>query len=162
MLNVTLQSSDNNKLSHQFINAFWLAGLFLDIFGAFSATLAARWFEVLDVEDVKHLHDMWETEKDQLPIPSRQATYSRKHIYWMVDYIVSIALFSGMGVVAMGTAMFLIGLLIFVWAQQPLLVSIISTVPCVVMVPLMGSFFIPHANGKKNIIEILARKRGAW
>jgi len=73
-------------------------------------------------------------------------------------------LFSGLGVIAAGVTLFFAGLLVFVWSQQPRLVSIITTVPCALLSLFVGCLFIPHQErgGRRNIIEILARKKGNW
>lgn len=152
--------TDNSQLSYKFINAFWLAGLFLDVFGAFLAVLTARWLEVLDPPEAEYLNQLWSGKKEHIPAPHPRN--SRKYFYGLIDYIVSITLFAGFGIVYVGGACFLVGLLIFVWAKQPLLVSIISTLPCVVIGPLLGSLFVPHRSGRRNIIETLARKQGDW
>lgn len=157
---VSTTATDNSKLSYKFINAFWLAGLFLDVFGAFLALITARWFEILDPPEADYLNELWSGNKED--IPAIQPQNSRKHFYGFIDYAVSITLFAGLGIVCVGGALFLIGLLIFVWVKQPLLVSIISTVPCVVIGPLLAAIFVPHTSGRRNIIETLARRQGNW
>ena len=72
------------------------------------------------------------------------------------------ALFSGLGVLAAGVLMFFFGLMVFIWAEQPLLVSIIGTIPVALLAPLVGCFFIPHEERREGIIDMLARKKGSW
>jgi len=155
MLSVSLP--DNGTLSAKFVNALWLAGVFLDVYAAVLATLTARWFEVLQPLDVEFLNDTWVTKAR--PTPSDR---SRKHLKGFIEYCVATSLFSSLGVLSVGVVMFFVGLLIFVWAKQPLLVSIIATIPFAVLTPLTGCLFIPHERGRANIIELLAQKKGHW
>ena len=69
-------------------------------------------------------------------------------------------LFSSFPIVACGVSMSLIGLVIYVWAMQQLLVSIISTIPFVVLSPLVAACFYPHSGRKHDILVLLVRKRG--
>jgi len=61
--------------------------------------------------------------------------------------------------------LFLIGLVIFVWASQPLLVSIISTIPFAGLVPLVVVslfplvFSNPHSRRKNTVSELLEEMR---
>lgn len=150
-------ATDNSQLSYKFLNAFWLAGLFLDVFGAFLAVLTARWFEVLEPPEAEYLNEIWSAKREDIP-----ASKPHNSFYGFIDYVVSVTLFAGLGIVCVGAGFFLVGLLIFVWAKQPLLVSIVSTVPCVVIGPLLAAIFVPHISGRRNIIEMLARKQGDW
>ena len=176
MLGISLPNSDT--LSAKFVNAFWLAGISLDILGAVLATMTvnyslfnreiypltessdsqARWFEVLHPPEVELLNSTWVANRIPLIPPER----SRRHPKGFIEYCVARALFSGLGVLAVGVVMFFIGLMVFIWAEQPLLVSIIGTIPVALLAPLVGCLFIPHANGRQNIIEILARQKGNW
>jgi len=155
MLSVTLP--DNDTLSAKFVNALWLAGVFLDVFAAVLATLTARWFEVLQPFDVEFLHNSWVIKVRPTP-----PDHSRSHSRRFIEYCVATSLFSSLGVLAVGVMMFCVGLLIFVWAKQPLLVSIIATIPFAVLTPLVGCLFIPHVDKRRNIIELLAQKKGHW
>ena len=67
-----------------------------------------------------------------------------------------------MPVVAVGVALLLIGLVVYVWAAQPLLVSVTSTLAFAILAPFVTIYFIPHADMKKDIIACLGQKRGAW
>jgi len=158
MMSATL--SNTSTLSARFINAFWLAGIFLDVFAAVLAALTARWLEVLHPPDVEFLNNTWTAEEED--IPPLKPDQSRKHRKGFIEYWVAMALFSGLGVLVAGVTSFFVGLMIFIWTQQPLLVSIIGTIPCVLLTPLVGCLFIPHVDGRRNIIEILARKKGNW
>jgi len=153
-------SRNSSALAHKFTDGFWFAGIFCDVFGAVLAMLTARWFEVLHPPDVEFLNNTWAANKEDIPPPTPEQ--SRRHAKGLMEYLVAMALFSGLGVVAAGVALFFIGLMIFIWAQQPLLVSIIATIPFFFLSLLVCSLFVPHHHGKKNIIEILARKKGSW
>jgi membrane protein implicated in regulation of membrane protease activity len=133
----------------KFVNAFWISGIFLDVIGAVLATLTARWFELLDEDECDHL-------------AVHLATPSKSSPTWTRSYIIATALFSPMPVVAVGVALLLIGLVVYVWAAQPLLVSVTSTLTFAILAPFVAIYFIPHADRKKDIIECLGRKRGAW
>lgn len=146
MLSASL--SDNSTIAAKLVNACWLSGVFLDVFGAVLATATARWFEVLNPQHVEIYH------KSQ---SRRNPAYTP-----FLDWIIAKALFSALGVVAFGVTMFIIGLVIFVWEKQPLLVSIISTTPVAILTPLLAVLFYPHSRRKENIMKILAENRGAW
>jgi hypothetical protein len=124
--------------------------------------LQARWLEVLHPPDVEFLNNTWAAEKED--IPEATPEQSRRHAKGFIEYCVAMALFSGLGVIAAGVTLFFAGLLVFVWSQQPRLVSIITTIPCALLSLFVGCLFIPHQehDGRRNIIEILARKKGNW
>jgi hypothetical protein len=153
MLSITISSNDS--LAIKLVNAFWLAAIFLDVFGAVLSTLTARWLELLDESEAEFLAESWTTTR----LPRNMPTNCRKRF---AEALIATALFSGMGVVAAGVTLFLLGLVIFVWERQPFLVSVIATIPIAVLAPLVASCFIPHAGEKRGIIEHLARRRGAW
>ena len=148
--------SENSTIAAKLVNAFWLAGIYLDVLGAVLATITTRWLELLDTKETQTLNQEWSAE--------RRASIRKPR--WLfssfLDTIIAAALFSGLPVVACGVSMFLIGLVIYVWTSQPLLVSIISTIPFVTLFPLVAVCFYPHSERKNNILELLARKRGAW
>jgi len=144
--------SDNSTTAAKLINAFWLAGIFLDVLGAVLATVTTRWLELLNTKETGTLNQEWSAPRKEPSI--RKSSFG--------DTLIATALFSGFPIVACGVSMFLIGLLIYVWAMQPLLVSIISTVPFVVLSPLVAACFYPHSGRKDDILVLLARKRGAW
>ena len=56
--------------------------------------------------------------------------------------------------------LFLIGLVIYLREKQPLLVSIIFTLPLAVLVPLVAVVFILHSTRRENIIQIIKEKNG--
>ena len=60
MLSISL--SDNSTTAAQLVNAFWLAGIVLDVFGAVLATLTARWFQVLDAKCVEIFDHIWSAD----------------------------------------------------------------------------------------------------
>ena len=154
MLSASL--SDNSSTSAKVINAFWLAGTFLDVFGAILSTLTARWLEVLEPEHVEVLETVWANRAN---LPPRQTRWSMAGFH---DWIVATALFSGLGVIAVGMTLFIVGLLIYIWTKQPLLVSIFATTPVAVLTPLLATTFLFPSGRKENVIYILAAKRGAW
>jgi Family of unknown function (DUF6535) len=148
--------SDNSTTASRLVNAFWLAGLILDVFGAVIATLTARWLEVLDDRQVEFLDKTWSADPTTLPQP--QHNFERVFI----DTVIANAIFSGLPIVACGVILFLIGLVIRIWEKQPLVVSVISTIPFAVLAPLVAVVFYPHSTRKNNIIQILKHKRGEW
>lgn len=81
---------------------------------------------------------------------------------WLIRYCVATALFSALGIIAAGVVMFFVGLTIFIWNGQPLVVSVIATIPIAVLVPLISIVFIPHVDGRMSIIKMLAQKKGNW
>lgn len=115
---------------------------------------------MLHPPEVDLLNTTWVANKDDIsPIPPER---SRRHIRGVIEYCVATALFSGLGVLAAGVLMFFFGLMVFIWAEQPLLVSIIGTIPVALLAPLVGCFFIPHEKRREDIIDMLARKKGSW
>lgn len=53
----------NGTTAQQMVNAFWLGGLVLDVYGAVLASLAARWFEVLKHREVEHFQEVLSKKK---------------------------------------------------------------------------------------------------
>ena len=156
MLAISL--SENSTIAAKLVNAFWLAGIYLDVLGAVLSIITTRWLEILNTEEARALNEDWSTEMKEALIRKPQYSFSS-----FLETIIAAALFSGLPVVACGVSMFLLGLAIYIWANQPLLVSIISTIPFVVLFPLVGVCFYPqHSERKIDILELLARKRGAW
>ena len=149
--------SENSTIAAKLVNAFWLAGIYLDVLGAVLASITTRWLELLNTEETRTLNEEWYAERKKASIRKPRCSISS-----ILDTIIAAALFSGLPVVACGVSMFLIGLAIYIWANQPLLVSIISTIPFVILFPLVGVCFYPHSGRKNDILELLARKRGAW
>ncbi|KAF8234303.1 hypothetical protein L208DRAFT_1394326 [Tricholoma matsutake] len=146
--------SDNSTTASRLVNAFWFAGIILDVFGAVLATLTARWFEVLDARHVEFLDKTWPADLTTFPQHSSERV--------LIDTVIANALFSGLPIVACGVLLFLIGLVIRIWEKQPLVVSIISTIPVAVLAPLVAVVFYPHSTRKNNILQILHHKRGQW
>ncbi|KAF8152102.1 hypothetical protein K438DRAFT_1623393 [Mycena galopus ATCC 62051] len=149
MLAVTLARNDTTAA--QLVNGFWLVGIFLDVFGAVLATLSARWFELLDADEIAFLEAKW----------TGTADHSSSLRALSIENIVATALFSGLPIIASGVSLFLIDLLIYVWSSQPLLVAIISTIPSAMAI-FVAACFLPQSGKKDHIVEILAKKRGAW
>jgi hypothetical protein len=146
---------DNSTTAAKLVNACWLSGISLDVFGAVLATTTARWFEVLDPDHI----EIYCQPRSRDASPGRLCTSAYPPF---LDWIIAKALFSAFGIVAFGVSMFLIGLVIYVWEKQPLLVSIISTIPVAILAPLVAVLFYPHSARKANIMKFLADSRGAW
>jgi len=156
MLSASL--SDNSSTSAKIINAFWLAGTFLDVFAAILSTLTARWLQVLEPKYAQDWETAW-ADQPNLPADQRQPRSSLAHFH---DWIIANALFSGLGIISVGVTLFLLGLLIYIWTKQPLLVSILATIPVAVLTPFLATTLLFPSGGKGNVIRILAAKRGAW
>jgi len=152
---LSLSFSDNSTTASRLVNAFWLAGIVLDVFGAVLATLTARWFEVLDAKCV----EIFDADSDSTTLPQRNYEGVFPGI---IDKAISNSLFSAFTIVGCGVILFFIGLVICVWEKQPLVVSVISTIPFAVLVPFVGVLFHPHSTRKQNIIQILKGKKGDW
>ena len=155
MLSISL--SENSTIAAKLVNAFWLAGIYLDVLGAVLAVITTRWLELLNTEETRTLNEDWSAERKKASTRKPRCLFSS----FLVTTIAA-ALFSALPVVACGVGMFLIGLAIYIWANQPLLVSIISTIPFVILFPLAGVCFYSHSGRKNDILELLVRKRGAW
>ena len=154
---LSLSFSDNSTTASRLVNAFWLVGVVLDVFGAVLAALTARWFEVLDAKYVEIFDYIWSADSTTLPQRKSEGIFPV-----IIDNCIAYALFSGFLIVGCGVICFLIGLVICVWERQPLVVSIIFTIPFAVLVPLVGVIFYPHSTRKENIIHILKGKKGNW
>ena len=154
---LSLSFSDNSTTASRLVNAFWLAGIVLDVFGAVLATLTARWFEVLDAKCVEIFDHIWSADSTTLPQRKPEGVFPG-----IIDKAIANSLFSGFTIVGCGVILFFIGLVILVWEKQPLLVSIIFTIPFAILVPLVGVLFHPHSNRRENIIQILKGKKGNW
>jgi len=157
MLSVSL--SDNSSTSAKVINAFWLAGTFLDVFGAILLTLTAQWLEVLEPEHAKTLEMAWANRANRANLWTHQTCLSLANFH---DWIIANALFSGLGIISMGMTLFLLGLLIYIWMKQPLLISILATIPVAVLTPFLAMTLLFPSGRKESVICILAAKRGAW
>ena len=156
MLSQAESLSENSTIAAKLVNAFWLAGIYLDVLGAVLATITTRWLELLNTKETQTLNHEWSVERKEASIRKPRWLFS----IW--DTIIAAALFSGLPVVACGVSMFLIGLVIYVWTSQPLLVSIISTIPFVILLPIVVVCLYPHSGRKNDILELLARKWVAW
>lgn len=154
---LSLSFSDNSTTASRLVNAFWLAGIVLDVFGAIIAILTARWFEVLDARCVEIFDHIWSADPTTVPQRKYEGVFPG-----IIDAAIANSLFSGFAIVGCGVTLFLIGLVICVWEKQPLLVSIIFTIPFAVLVPLVAVVFIPHSTRKENIVQILKGKKGEW
>jgi uncharacterized protein DUF6535 len=156
MLSASL--SENSTIPAQLVNAFWLAGIYVDILGAVLAIISARWLELLITKETQKL------TRNQQRSAERTTPKPRCSL---LDTIIAFALFSGVAVVGGGVGLFLIGLVIYVWTRQPLLVAIISTIPLAVLFPLVvitlfplvAMCIFPQSGRKKAILELLARIR---
>jgi hypothetical protein len=153
MLTTSLPNSSTTAA--RLTNAVWLAGMIFDVFGAVLATLTARWFDVLDVQHLESLEKIWSASPTTGPRPRKQRILS-------LEMAIATALFSAFPVVGGGVILFLVGLVIYVWETQPLLVFIISIIPLGILTPLVVVCFYPHDAMKTSIIWILKDKRGAW
>jgi len=152
---LSVSYSDNSTTASQLVNALWFAGIILDVFAAILATLTARWFEVLDESHVEFFNKTCSAK------PKTQRK-SERALPGIIDIVIANALFSGLPIITTGVVLFSVGLIIRVWEKQPLTVSIISTIPFVVLAPLVAVVFYPHSTRKDNIIQILKGKRGEW
>ena len=154
---LSLSFSDNSTTASRLVNAFWLAGIVLDVFGAVLATVTARWFEVLDAKCVEIFDRIWSDDSTTLPQRKYEGVFPS-----IIDKAIANSLFSGFLIVGCGVIFFLIGLVICVWEKQPLVVSIIFTIPFAVLVPLVTVVFCPHSTRKENIVQLLKGKKGEW
>jgi hypothetical protein len=139
--------------SRDFVNAFWFAGIVLDVFGAMIATLAARWFAVLDAKCIEIFEGIHSDD-------SESTTLSQRKFSGFIDRAIAHSLFSGFSVVEYGVVFFLIGLIIFIWEKQSLLIVVIATIPFVFLLPLILFLLIPHSSRRENIVQILKGKLG--
>jgi hypothetical protein len=163
----------NHTTANKLVNAFWVSGLFLDVYGTVMASLTARWFEVLPYEDVDYINTTWVTklksksamnpssleDEEEETIPSSTQSAITRFSAWCT----ATALFSGFSVIGAGVTMFVLGLMIYIWTQQPLVVGIIGSVPVAVLTPLVGAYFLPVGHEwRRGIIKRLGKKRGSW
>lgn len=174
----TLQN--NGTIPQKLVNGFWLAGLSLDVYVTMLAALTERWFAILTPTDAAYLTRSWldpdpaahRAEDTELMPPNDRRAVSRlekrlrnrKGAQHWVSWAVATGLFAGMPTLAAGFICFIAGLFVYVWSEQPLLVSIIATIPLAVMIPFVGAILLlrNETRMKNMIIDILRDKRGAW
>jgi len=153
MLSASL--SDNSSTSAKVINAFCLAGTFLDVFGAILSTPTAWWLEVLEPEHAETLEMAWANRANRANLRTRQVGQLSR-----LDY--SQCLIFRFGNNLRGRDSVPTCLLIYIWTKQPLLVSILATIPVAVLTPFLATTLLFPSGRKENVIYILAAKRGAW
>ena len=128
--------------AYHVVNAFFIAGLLADIFSAVMSFSSARWFGMLNREEEDHLHNCWQKAEKGQKLSVDNCS--------LVDRWVSMSVVMGPFAVILGMAFFIAGLMVFVWAYQPLVVKIISTIVCGVF-----SLFIPPFGIRHNRMHVL-------
>ncbi|CAE6438705.1 unnamed protein product [Rhizoctonia solani] len=108
-------------------SGFLLVGILFSSFGAIAAFLSARWFELLNAEEVGWLEHRWayarrETDK---PIPWVQSLRVR---YRVRNWFVAKSLMLPFYMILFGGIFFVAGVVLYTWATQPRLISVLCTV----------------------------------
>ena len=94
-----------------------------------------------DEED--HLHKCWQDAEREQKLSADNCS--------LTDRWVSISVAMGPFAVILGMALLVLGLMTFVWAYQPLVVKIFSTIVCGIF-----SLFIPPFGIRHNQIHVLS------
>lgn len=125
----------DESLSSQIITTLFISGLLADLFGAILSFESARWFEMLTEEETRYLQQCWADAQTGKTPANNPALMER----W-------IALSAKMGPYAVisGLIFLVSGLLVFVWAQQPLPVAGVATAVCCVFAAFVPPFAFKH------------------
>ncbi|KAG9040574.1 hypothetical protein FS842_002983 [Serendipita sp. 407] len=158
------------------INAFFLMGLVLDIISAFLAFLTYRWLQRLSHEESVYLEEVFEAPitslKDEEEAPgvddeecTTDATNSNSSSIegWIVSWS-ALSLFIPMLFLILGVSSMAVGIQIFIWTQQKLMVAILVTIAYVTVIPFIIGLFIigKDRERRRKIIRNLGKKRGDW
>ncbi|KAG8841268.1 hypothetical protein FRB91_002643 [Serendipita sp. 411] len=157
------------------INAFFLIGLVLDIISAFLAFLKYRWLQRLSHEESVYLEEVFEAPitslKDEEEAPgvdeecTTDATRSNSSLIegWIVSWS-ALSLFIPMLFLILGVSSMAVGIQIFIWTQQKLMVAILVTLTYVTVIPFIIGLFIigKDRERRRKIIRNLGKRRGDW
>ncbi|KAG8823123.1 hypothetical protein FRC17_009401 [Serendipita sp. 399] len=166
-----------------FINAFFLMGLVLDIMSAFLAFLTFRWFQRLSNEEKQYLEDSFDSRRT-MTTPSegddeeaQRQSQQRKggkvkgtdkgmkplrmgeRIEAVIVSWSSFSLFIPWTLLTTGISFMALGIQIFVWTRQKLMVSILVTITYLVVIIFMIG---REQKRRKRIIRKLTKRQGDW
>ncbi|KAF8595975.1 hypothetical protein BDV93DRAFT_611159 [Ceratobasidium sp. AG-I] len=153
-LSLTSDAEKFHQSTVHVINAFLLCGLLFSTFGAFTSMLAARWFSRLTGDELELLDHRWSrahlgpsrqgASLRPGEIPEREGKYEydadgdlpSKAIQQQIDEcrnhqrnrFFARAVFSPTYFATIGFTSFIVGVVIYIWASQPLATAIIGTI----------------------------------
>jgi len=139
----------NTGPSSGLVNAFFIASLLANIFGAILSYASSRWFEMLTKDESAYLHTCW--------VDAEVGTIHRENHPAFVDRWTSLSIKMGPFAVVLGLIFFVLGFLVFIWTEQPLVVRVISTIVCCVFLVLIPPFTIRH--NRMAVLGALRLKR---
>jgi hypothetical protein len=147
LLGYTLASGD---LASQVTNALFISGLLADVFGAILCFGSARWFEMLTREEEDILHRNWSQDVAE-EAPRKLERYS------LVDKWVSLSIAIGLHAVVLGLTLCMLGLMVFIWTHQPMIVRVPSTGVFIIFTLFLPPFTLWHRPA--NVIALLDLRR---
>ncbi|KAJ8582683.1 hypothetical protein M405DRAFT_937641 [Rhizopogon salebrosus TDB-379] len=133
---VLLSSMSETSPAMQVANTLFFIGLLSDVFGAVLSLVAARWFQMLASTEVHYLHERFVAKKGR---DAERPSMSFNDI-WMA-YSIRITTY----VVLLGIFSFVAGLMVLIWAQQPLAVRVICTVFCITLLVFLPASYFRHS-----------------
>ncbi|KAJ7734079.1 hypothetical protein B0H16DRAFT_155636 [Mycena metata] len=169
ILGTTIGISRNEEtVSLGAVNVLFLGGLILDIMSASLAFLTSRWLQRLTIDEREFLektfassesHDGHRTsDSPQLP-PPKSVLDSKMAISFFAR-----SLFVPFPLLLAGAACLVLGLLVYIWAQQALGVAVIVTVIYIFTLPFFFAVFLigRDQQRRKEIIMRLSMSQGDW
>ncbi|KAG8742782.1 hypothetical protein FRC12_015266 [Ceratobasidium sp. 428] len=148
-----VSGEDQSSPVVQAINALLLIGLLFSSFGAVTALLSARWFDLLQGDEVELLDHRWALSRAGItrnagPQPQkRDSTLGEKYgyteqgdlpndrvrdqvaacIHPARNWILSKAIFLPFHLIVIGFFAFIVGIIVYTWKFQPLATAIVCT-----------------------------------
>lgn len=135
-------------------NALYLSGLIFDLISALTAFLAARWFLILLPEEKELLEECFEERIQEQSSRSRPTVETielgppaltppchpkPKSVY---TQFLSLSLFSSFLMLVTGVLFLLVGLELYIWATQPLIVACVVSVVYLSLAPFVAGIFL--------------------
>ncbi|KAM6489889.1 hypothetical protein JOM56_014701 [Amanita muscaria] len=141
-------------------NAFFLAGLVLDVLAALLAFLTTRWFERLTEEERTYLEAIF-SQKQNNPAKRRWKMGSSQ---WFFYTWLGMSLFVPMPLLILGIVCMMVGIYTYVWTQLSVIVASLVTLAGAGPLPfIFGDFFIGGEPARRrNLIIRLSEMQGDW
>jgi len=134
-------------------SAIFLLGLFADVFGAILSFSTARWFEMLTEDEADFLQRRWDLESGDKQKESDDPAASLNRI----DRWICLSLIAGPYVVVVGLVCLTLGLLVYAWTSQPLVVLVLACVLSAGCMAFVMAFVLHH--NRMNVLAHFYLKR---
>jgi hypothetical protein len=146
--------AENQSAAIQATNAFFLVGLIFDIIAALAAFLTARWFQILLPEERELLQECFderiEEQSSHSPKKLESGTRHPKPASRYIQYL-SLSLFSSFVMLVTGVEFLVVGLLIYVWATQTLVVACVVSCAYLTLAPFVLGIFLIGDDRKRRV-----------